>query len=121
MKGFADSSPEEEGTVFVIAGAPFHSTASFRPGARFAPLEIRKASYNFETYNLEAGVDLPSGFEPIPVESPRYSSAIDLNQDGLISAGEFMTARFAATLDASDPSLYFGEPLQVRLGMEFSF
>jgi hypothetical protein len=70
---------------------------------------------------LEAGGELPGGFEPIPVESPRYSSAIDLNRDGLISAGEFATARFAATLDASDPSLYFGEPFQVRLGMEFSF
>jgi hypothetical protein len=70
---------------------------------------------------LEAGSELPGDFEPIPVESQRYSSVIDLNQDGLISASEFTTARFAAALDASDPSLYFGEPLQVRLGLEFTF
>lgn len=37
---------------------PYDATTSFRPGARFGPDEIRKASYNFETWSNEWDVDL---------------------------------------------------------------
>jgi hypothetical protein len=72
--------------------------------------------------DLEAvAVELSDGFQPIPFESPRYSALADLDRNGVITRSEFETARFAAALDASDPSLFFAEPLQVRLGVEVSF
>lgn len=58
---------------------------------------------------------------PIPRESPAYSQTIDFNRDGLITPDEFRTARTAAVLDRYDPSLYFGESRQVRLGIEVVF
>ncbi len=75
-----------------------------------------------ETSDLQAkAVELSPGFRPIPIESPRYSALTDLNRDGVISLQEFETARFAAALDASDPSLYYGEAFQLRLGLEIVF
>lgn len=68
---------------------------------------------------LAETVPMPPG--PIPRESPLYVRTIDLNDDGTISFDEFRTARFAAALDRFDPSLYFGEPRQVRLGVEVRF
>ena len=65
--------------------------------------------------------ELSNGFQPIPLESAHYSQLADLNRDGIITVSEFETARFAAALDASDPSLFFGEDLQIRLGLEVSF
>jgi hypothetical protein len=58
---------------------------------------------------------------PIPRESPSYSALVDLNRDGLITNDEFRTARLAAALDRFDPSLYYGEGRQVRLGFEVTF
>ena len=40
----------QEGNI-VILGCPFDGSASFRPGARFGPSEIRKASWGIETYS----------------------------------------------------------------------
>jgi hypothetical protein len=65
--------------------------------------------------------EVPDDMEPIPRESPRYSPLVDLNRDGMIDAREMETARFAAALDRNDPSLYFGEASQLRLGLEVSF
>ena len=58
---------------------------------------------------------------PIPRESDRYARLADLNGNGVITASEFDTARFAAAMDASDPSLLFSEPRQLRLGLEVAF
>lgn len=55
---FADADSPYHGADFVIVGCPFDRTSSFRSGARFAPNRIREASYNFETYLFEHGVDL---------------------------------------------------------------
>lgn len=57
----------------------------------------------------------------VPRESPRYSASADVNQDGVIDEAEYRTARFAAALDRNDPSLYYGEARQVRLGLEVRF
>jgi len=57
----------------------------------------------------------------IPAESPLYTAAIDLDANGIITQQEFNTARTAAALARFDPSLYFGEPRQVRLGIEVTF
>ena len=58
---------------------------------------------------------------PIPRESDRYSSSIDLDGNGLISQGEFSIARFAAVVDRNDPSLFFGPARELRVGMEVTF
>ncbi|MEE9207741.1 MAG: carboxypeptidase regulatory-like domain-containing protein [Gemmatimonadota bacterium] len=58
---------------------------------------------------------------PIPRESQRYSAAADLDANGLIDSDEFSTVRFAAALDRNDPSLLFGSPRQLRLGIGVSF
>jgi len=55
---FADAESDFEGAEFVIFGVPYDKTSSFRHGADKAPKEIRRASWNFETYDLRTGVDL---------------------------------------------------------------
>ena len=64
---------------------------------------------------------VPGNMEPIPLESPRYSPQLDLNRDGLITSDEMRTGRFAAALDRSDPSLFFGPGRSLRLGIEVQF
>jgi hypothetical protein len=65
--------------------------------------------------------DVPPPDAPIPAESPGYSALADLNGNGYIDAGEFRLARTAAALDRFDPSLFYGEARQVRLGVEVTF
>lgn len=55
---FADAEADFNEADFIIFGVPYDKTSSFRIGASEAPKEIRKASWNFETYNLKTGVDL---------------------------------------------------------------
>jgi len=55
---FADATATFEDAEFVVLGVPFDRTTSFRPGARFGPDSIRHHSWNFESYDLETGVDL---------------------------------------------------------------
>jgi len=55
FSGFQASFEEAE---YMILGVPFDITSTFRSGARFAPLAIREASLNLETYSFRAGVDL---------------------------------------------------------------
>ncbi len=70
---------------------------------------------------LGAANDIPPGQQPIPRESRRYSRLTDLDGDGLITASELQLARVAAELDRNDPSLFFGEASQLRLGIEVAF
>ena len=51
-----DASYEE--SSIVIFGAPFDSTPSFRPGARFGPSAIRHDSFGLETYSPYQDKDL---------------------------------------------------------------
>ena len=51
-----DSNFEEAGIV--LYGAPFDSTTSFRPGARFGPSAIRHESFGLETYSPYQDRDL---------------------------------------------------------------
>ena len=51
-----DSSYENAGLV--IFGAPFDSTTSYRPGARFGPSAIRHESFGLETYSPYQDEDL---------------------------------------------------------------
>ncbi len=55
---FADAESNFDEAEVVIFGVPYDKTSSFRLGASLAPKEIRKASWNFETFNLRTGFDL---------------------------------------------------------------
>jgi len=55
---FADADSDYEKALYVICGVPFDGTSSYRLGSRFAPDEIRAASYNFETYSSFFDFDL---------------------------------------------------------------
>jgi agmatinase len=55
---FADASSDYQKSRYVICGVPFDGTSSFRLGSRLAPDEMRKASYNFESYNSFFDIDL---------------------------------------------------------------
>jgi agmatinase len=72
---FADASASFEEARFVVAGVPFDRTTSFRPGARFGPDAIRQHSWNFESYDLETGLDLAD----VPIHdlgnTPEFGSA----------------------------------------------
>jgi agmatinase len=54
----ADADIDLPDSVFVVLGVPNDATASFRNGAREGPAAIRHASYNFETWLMELGLDL---------------------------------------------------------------
>lgn len=68
-----------------------------------------------------AAAEIPEDIRPIPRESPDYSRIADLDNDGLITAFELRTARFAAALDRNDPSLFFGGAREFRVGLEVVF
>ena len=55
---YADASADYDSSYFVILGVPYDSTSSFRHGSKFAPDEIRKASYNLESFSIEHGISL---------------------------------------------------------------
>ena len=43
---------------YVIIGVPFDLTSTYRTGAKFAPLAVREASLNIETYSFRSGIDV---------------------------------------------------------------
>jgi agmatinase len=55
---FCDTTDDYSSSKYVIFGVPFDATVSFRSGEKLAPNEIRKASYNMESFSLYRGVDL---------------------------------------------------------------
>ena len=54
---FADAESGFSEAEFVLVGIPFDKTSSFRKGAALAPNEIRRASWNLESYNIINDVD----------------------------------------------------------------
>ena len=51
---------EANKTPFAIIGAPYDETASYRAGARWGPLAIRKISRSLEACSLLTGIDMES-------------------------------------------------------------
>lgn len=47
-----------EEAKYIILGVPFDVTSTYRVDARFAPLAIREASLNIETYSFRSGIDI---------------------------------------------------------------
>lgn len=53
-------------TPFVVLGVPYDETASYRAGARWGPLAIRKISRSLEACSLLTGIDMESiGFHDV--------------------------------------------------------
>lgn len=75
MLRFADAVDTYEDSEFVILGAPFDRTTTFRSGARFAPTTIREASSNFEKELFEHGVT----FDDI-----KFNDAGDMYEEGTV-------------------------------------
>jgi len=75
MLRFADAVSSFEDAKFVIVGAPFDKTTSYRSGTRFAPTTVREASQTFEKENFEHGTT----FDEIPVHD-----AGDLYEEGTV-------------------------------------
>ncbi|MGA8302639.1 MAG: agmatinase [Thermoplasmata archaeon] len=75
---FADANASFDESEFVVVGVPFDRTTSFRPGARFGPDSIRQHSWNFESYDLETGLDLSD----VPIHdlgnTEEFGSAADM-------------------------------------------
>lgn len=83
------------GAKIVLFGAPFDSTTSFRPGARFGPSAIRRESYGLELYSPYQGRELTdtpvfdSGDIELPFGSPEAAlSAIEERAAIILSDGK---------------------------------
>ncbi len=75
MLRFADAVAGFDEAQFVIVGAPFDKTTTYRSGARFAPTTVRETSQTFEKENFEHGVS----FDDIKVHD-----AGDLFEEGTV-------------------------------------
>lgn len=58
IETFIGCDADYEEAQLVLFGAPFDSTTSYRPGARFGPSAIRHESYGIETYSPYQDEDL---------------------------------------------------------------
>lgn len=79
----------------VLFGAPYDSTTSNRPGARFGPVAIRTESYGLETYGPYQDKDLTdylicdSGDLELPFgDSPAALAAVEERAAAIIAAGK---------------------------------
>ena len=98
-----------ERSRMVLYGAPFDSTTSFRPGARFGPSAMRHESFGLETYSPYQDADL--------TDCAVFDSGdLELCFGSAQAALEVVEARAAAILnDGKFPLLLGGEHL-VTLG-----
>ncbi len=58
IENFIGCDCDYEHALMVLYGAPFDSTTSFRPGARFGPSAMRHESFGLETYSPYQDADL---------------------------------------------------------------
>jgi agmatinase len=58
IETFIGCEADYEDAKIVLYGAPFDSTTSFRPGARFGPSAMRHESFGLETYSPYQNADL---------------------------------------------------------------
>ena len=58
VETFIGCDADYEASDIVLYGAPFDSTTSYRPGARFGPSSIRHESFGLETYSPYQDADL---------------------------------------------------------------
>ena len=58
VENFIGCDSDYAAAKIVLYGAPFDSTTSFRPGARFGPAAMRHESFGLETYSPYQDADL---------------------------------------------------------------
>jgi agmatinase len=79
---FIGCKDDYKSSKIVLFGAPFDSTSSYRPGARFASAAIRNESYSIETYSPYLNADLTdinvfdSGDLELPFGAPQNALTI---------------------------------------------
>ena len=80
IETFIACDAEYEDAKVVIFGAPFDSTTSYRPGARFGSAAIRHESYGLETYSPYLNCDLEdlNVYDAGDLELPMGSAAVAL-------------------------------------------
>ena len=95
IQGFIGCEKEWEEARAVIFGAPFDSTTSFRPGARFGPAAMRSESFGIETYSPYQDKDLEDLkiFDAGDLELPFGNAAAALDaieeaEDEVLGAGK---------------------------------
>ena len=107
---FADANSNYIDADAVIFGVPYDKTSTFRYGAANAPSEIRRASWNFEPYRFETGIDFRDlkihDFGDLPVK--------DLSPDDMIKEVEKFVLKIKK--DKKFPIAVGGEHL-VTLGI----
>ena len=95
IQGFIGCESSWDEARAVIFGAPFDSTTSFRPGARFGPAAMRSESFGIETYSPYQDKDLEELkiFDAGDIELPFGNSAAALAEienaaDEILAAGK---------------------------------
>ncbi len=89
---YADANASYNDAYFIIFGVPYDGTSSFRHGSKFAPDEIRKASYNLESFSPEHGFSLRT------LKIHDFGNIVELdenaNVDAIIDTVEFYLSKF---------------------------
>ena len=95
IQGFIGCESSWDEARAVIFGAPFDSTTSFRPGARFGPAAMRSESFGIETYSPYQDKDLEDlkVFDAGDIELPFGNAAAALDAieeaaDEILDAGK---------------------------------
>jgi agmatinase len=116
---FADAGDSFDDATFVIYGVPFDNTSSFRAGSRWAPDEMRKVSYNFETYNPDLGVDLCD----VPIHDmgncDTYASIDDTLEEVYLTSRQIVDAGKIPIMMGGEHSLTY--PCVKSLGKKVGF
>jgi len=99
---FAACEWDYEDATYVIFGAPFDATTSFRPGARDGPRAIRDMSWNFEFYLPEHDVEMS--------DIPIYDGG-DLELPVIVDQAVFEITELTAQVvrDGKIPIMFGGE------------
>jgi agmatinase len=96
----------------VIAGVPFDSGVSYRPGARFGPSHIRQSSRLLRPFNPSAGV-APAGVAPAGVAQFGVQQVADA---GDIACNPFDISAAIGQIEAAARSLTSGGSRLLALG-----
>ena len=128
---FSLSNSDLNSAEFVIFGIPYDRSQSFRSGSRFAPSEIRIASWNLESYSsfFEVELDLvkvhdagnvnaDGDFESVMKNVEDFLSGIDLSKQIPIALGGEHTVSYAV-VRALKPECYL--VFDAHLDLRYSF
>jgi agmatinase len=83
---------------YVVFGAPFDVTSTYRTGARFGPNAIRQASLNIETVSFRSGIDVENlcihdlGDLHISTDTKKTVNMLKLVTEDIVNAGKLPVA-----------------------------